>query len=285
MLPTCQRPVHSRGATPPAPAGAVRRLAYGPESLRQFGELRLPPGAGPFPVVVALHGGCWLATYDLQTMTPVCEALTRAGYATWNLEYRRLGQRGGGWPGTFQDVARGFDFLPELARRYPILPRRVLVLGHSAGGQLALWLAARAGLPPSSPLYTPAPLVPAGVVALAGIPDLADYAVAPGGCNEAVAELLGGLPAAVPERYAQASPAQRLPLRVPYCLVQGTADRIVPPEQAQAFGRLARQAGDAVRVVEVPGADHFDLIAPGSPAWPAVMQAVGALLPLPGHHP
>ena len=257
-----------------------RRLAYGPDSLRQFGELRLPAGQGPFPVVVVLHGGCWLAQYDLQSMAAVCAALTQAGYATWNLEYRRLGQRGGGWPGTFQDVARGFDYLPELARRYPILPQRAVVLGHSAGGQLALWLAARPNLPPASPLSSARPLRPVGVVTLAGIADLADYATAPGGCNAAVAELLGGRPATVPDRYAQTSPAQLLPLRVPVRLVQGTHDAIVPTDQAQGFARQARQQADDAQVRLVPDAGHFDLISPASAAWPTVEKAVRDLLPL-----
>ena len=174
------------------------RLPYGPDPL-QFGELRLPAGPGPHPVAVVIHGGCWLAEYDLGYMSGLAAALAEAGIATWSVEYRRVGDDGGGWPGTFADVAAAADSLRELAGARDLDLTRVVAVGHSAGGHLALWLAARHRLAPDDPLRGQPPLPLAGVVALAGIPDLASYA-APEGCGAAVAELLGGQPADVPQR-------------------------------------------------------------------------------------
>ncbi|OUJ72002.1 alpha/beta hydrolase [Hymenobacter crusticola] len=260
----------------PAPV-AGKRISYGPDSL-QVGELRLPEGTGPFPVVVLLHGGCWLSEYNAAYMSHLSAALTKAGYATWNLEFRRVGNAGGGFPGTFQDVAQGTDYVRELAKAYPLLPKKVVVLGHSAGGHLALWLAARRNLPRTSPLYSPKPLKLKGVVALAGIPDLAAYSTAPGSCNKAVAQLLGGQPTETPERYAAGSPSQLLPLRVPVRLVQGAQDPIVPVSQAQNFATLAQTKGDDTRVLLLPNTGHFDLVYPASSAWPTIEKAVEDLL-------
>lgn len=260
----------------PAPAAGMR-LAYGTDSL-QFGELRLPKGEGPFPVVVVVHGGCWLSQYNLQYMTHLSAALAEAGYATWNLEFRRVGDAGGGWPGTFLDVAQGTDYVKELAKRYPLDLKQVVVLGHSAGGHLALWLAARRNLPRKSELYTRKPLKVKGVVALAGIADLENYANDKGSCNAAVPKLLGGMPAEVPDRYLQASPMHLLPLKVPQRLVQGELDPIVPVTQATAYASLARSKGDAAEVMLIPDTGHFDLVAPQSPAWGTVRKAVEAVL-------
>ena len=122
---------------------AVARIAYGPDA-NQFADLRLPPGAGPSPVIAIFHGGCWAEFADLAYTAPLASALTREGWATWNIEYRRIHQPGGGWPGTFDDAARGVDALREAARQYPLDFSRVVVIGHSAGGQLALWTASQA---------------------------------------------------------------------------------------------------------------------------------------------
>ena len=146
------------------------RSAYGLDSL-QFGELRLPEGKGLHPVVVIIHGGCWLNAYDLHLMAPMATALTQAGYATWNLEYRRVGDEGGGWPGTFLDIAAGLNHLKQLASAYDLDLSRIVVIGHSAGGHLALWLAGQHQLPGDSEIFT-RNLVPiSGVVSLAGITD------------------------------------------------------------------------------------------------------------------
>ncbi|WP_240336896.1 alpha/beta hydrolase family protein [Rufibacter psychrotolerans] len=263
----------------PAPAAGMR-IMYGPDSL-QFGELRVPPGKGPFPVVVVIHGGCWLSQYNHGYMNHLSAALTRAGYATWNIEFRRVGSPGGGWPGTFQDVGKAVDFVRELAKQYPVNGKKVAVLGHSAGGHLALWAAARPKLPRTSPLYSRHPLKITGAVALAGITDLASYSAEKGSCNAAVEQLMGGLPQQLPERYAEASPMQLLPLKVPLLLVQGARDPIVPVEQAQKFVALAEVKGSKAQVVLLPEAGHFDLVAPSSPAWSAVEKAVREALALP----
>jgi acetyl esterase/lipase len=228
---------------------------------------------GPHPVVVLVHGGCWLAEYDLGHVASLAAALTEAGVATWSVEYRRVGNDGGGWPGTFLDLAAAADHLRQLADDYSIDLGRTVAVGHSAGGHLALWLAARHRLSPGDPLRGPSPLPLAGVVALAGIPDLAAYA-APTGCGAAVPELLGGVPEEVPERLRRASPIELLPLGTSQILVVGEVDSIVPAEQAESYAAAARQAGERVELRDVPAAGHFELITPGSVAWPTVRDAV-----------
>jgi len=258
---------------PPAPHD--HRLPYG-EGPLQFGELRLPPGDGPFPVVVVIHGGCWLAEYDLEHIGRLCAALTAAGAATWSLEYRRVGDEGGGWPGTFLDVGRGIDHLRELEFHYPLDLKRVVIMGHSAGGHLALWAAARYKIPEQSPLYMAKPLAVRGVVSLAGITDLRTYT---GGCGDAVQRLMGGSPAEVGERYRHASPRQQLPLPdIAVRLVHGRRDSIVPLEQAESYRLLSRTNGGNVQLSVLDQAGHFELIDPDSRAWPMVRRAVFSLL-------
>lgn len=260
----------------PVPS-ADHRIEYGDAPL-QFGELRLPRGAGPHPVAVIIHGGCWRSQYDLQHISHVSDALARTGIATWTVEYRRVGNTGGGWPGTFEDVSRGTDHLRLLAQNFPLDLSRVALVGHSAGGHLALWLAARRNLPAQSPLYSPDPLPVRGVVALAGITDLRTYGAGTGSCNAAVEPLLGGTPEEVPDRYEQASPIELLPLSAPQRLLHGTRDPIVPVEQSQRFGARATSHGDDSEVWLIDGAGHFDLIAPFAPAWSRVEEAVRSLL-------
>ena len=253
------------------------RHAYG-EYPVQFGELRMPPGAGPHPVAVLLHGGCWRAEYDLQYVSHMGAALARAGVAVWTPEYRRVGDAGGGWPGTFQDAASAVAWLDQLAQDYPLDLERVVLVGHSAGAHLALWLAGRHNLPAGHPLHAADPLRLRGVVSLAGIADLRRYAAGGRGCNAAVPLLMGGSPAEQPERYAAASPVELLPLGVPVRLVHGALDPIVKLEQPSAFAAGAGAHGEDVRIELLEGAGHFDLVAPFAPAWPAVQDAVLELL-------
>jgi acetyl esterase/lipase len=256
----------------PAPP-ADHRIAYGTDP-NQFGYLRLPKGRGPHPVAIVIHGGCWLARFDLEHTGSMCAALTAAGLATWSIEYRRVGNAGGGWPGTFQDIAAGVDHLRALAGRYRLDLKRVVAVGHSAGGHLALWAAARHRLPPSSTLYRPKPLPLRGVVSLAGVGDLRSFAArTPAACGDAIPQLVG-----TPENYPQASPIELLRLGVPQRLINGALDRIVPVETGQQYEAAARKAGGDVRLTVLESAGHFEVVAPQSAAWPVVEQAVLSLL-------
>jgi acetyl esterase/lipase len=251
----------------------AHRLKYGNDSLA-FGDLRLPEGAGPHPVAVVIHGGCWRAEHDLQPIAALSGALTGSGVATWTIEYRRVGDTGGGWTGTFEDVARAADFLPTLSRQFPLDLGRVVLVGHSAGGHLALWLAARPNLPRECALYSGTTTPVRGVVSLAGITDLRSFGAGLDYCNRSVALLLGGSPAEVPERYAAASPIELLPLALPTRLLHGTADAVVPVYQSQTFAEQASARGDDARFLPIEGAGHFDLIDPSSSAWSVVVKAV-----------
>lgn len=255
---------------------ADERIAYGEEPL-QFGDLYLPDGVGPFPVVVMIHGGCWLAPYNLDHVSSFCAALAGAGYAVWSLEYRRVGDAGGGWPGTFVDVAHGTDFVRHLAQSFPLDLQRVAAGGHSAGGHLAMWLAARRQLSPHSSLYVPNLLPLKGVVALAGIPDLAQ-ALMVGVCADAAAQLLGGSVDELSDRYRQASPAAWLPLGIPQQLVNGGLDEVVPADFVRPYAEMARKQGDEVGWHLVADAGHYELVTPYSVAWEVVKTAVFTVL-------
>jgi acetyl esterase/lipase len=264
--------ISEQTATPPD-----ARIQYGDDD-RRFGDLRLPSGPGPHPVAVVIHGGCWRSEFDMRHISPVSAALTKAGIATWTLEFRRIGDEGGGFPGTFNDVARGTDYLRTLALKFPLDLARVVLVGHSAGGHLALWLAARRNLPKASPLFSDTPLPLRGVVSLAGITDLRRYSEGPSGCNAAVERLLGGSPGKFPERYDQASPIELLPLGVPTRLVQGSLDPIVFVEQAKRFATQAAAKGDDAQIVQIDGAGHFEMIAPFAPTWSRIERTILSLI-------
>lgn len=256
------------------------RVAYGSDSS-QHGVLRVPPGPGPHPVAVLIHGGCFQAAYaTLQALAPMGDSLRAAGIATWNIEYRRLGQAGGGWPGTYGDVANAVDYLRVLASQHPLDLGRVAIVGHSAGGHLAMWAAARARVPAGSAIHSVDPLPVRGVLDLAGPVDLtANIAGYEGLCGDAVVTgLLGGAPAAVPERYAQASPMSLLPLGVPQVILIGDHEEFVPRPLMEDYVRAATQAGDQVRLVVVPSASHYDLASTLAPAWPRVESVLASLL-------
>lgn len=259
-------------------AEADHRLYWGLEPI-QFGDLRLPDGPGPHPVVILIHGGCWLSAYGMQYMGAMAEALKAEGIATWNIEYRRVGDGGGGWPGTLVDVGRAVDDLRFLATKFPLDLDRVVLSGHSAGGQLALWAATRGRLPSGDPLRGEDPLPVRGVVALAPVADLAaSVSEATPICGRSAAQLLGGTPAEVPARYAQASPAELLPLGLPYALVAGVEDALVPAAHVAAFAERARAAGDEVRLELVPESGHFEVVAPGTVAFAVVVGFLKAML-------
>jgi acetyl esterase/lipase len=246
-------------APPPDPDA---RVAYGPDPL-QFGDLRLPAGAGPHPVAVVVHGGYWQAIHNLTHAGHLCLDLAAHGIATWNVEYRRLGDPGGGWPGTFDDVLRAVDHVDELARVCPLDLDRVALLGHSAGGQLALWAAARTRLSLR------------GVVSLAGVVDLhlLDASRADRGLAR---RFLGGAPDEVPDRWDEASPSRQLPWPVRTLLVCGTKDEHWEANEATAAA--AREAGGDVELVALPGASHFELVDPAAAEWQIVRARVQTLL-------
>lgn len=256
----------------------MAKVSYGP-APQQYAELRLPAGRGPFPVVVVIHGGCWIQYATTEYTSHIATALTREGWATWNLEYRRAHEEGGGWPGTFLDTARGIDVLRESAAKYSLDLGRVVTMGHSAGGQLALWAAGRTRVPNDSEIHTGNPLPLRGVVALAGIADMRAYAEqGPRDCAAGELLLMGGPPAQQPARYAAASPTQILPLGIPQVLVWGEQDTIVPERLFEDYEKRAKQAGDSVEIVRVPNAGHHELCSADLPGWKSIVEAVRKLM-------
>jgi len=246
---------------------ATARIAYGPDPL-QAAEIWRPDGKGPFPTVLMIHGGCWRSgVANLHIMDYAAEDLRRRGIAVWNIEYRGVDRPGGGYPGTFQDVSAAADALLAHGRDYGLATDKLVVLGHSAGGQLALWLTARPKLPASSPLQDPKPLNIAWTVSLGGLPDLV---TAKDGCGEAtVARLLAG--SARPDPLSDTSPAGLLPLGTPRMLIHGALDETAPPAQGKAYVARARAAGDIrAWTYAIPGEGHVEEIAPGSKTWAAV---------------
>ncbi len=241
---------------PPPPAD--HRLPYGADP-NQFGELRLPKTKGPHPVVLNIHGGYWRAKYGLAHAGHLCAALTAKGLATWNLEYRRVGNPGGGWPGTFEDVVSGYRFLPQIAERYDLNSGRMLVMGHSAGGQLALCLAAHE---PSI----------RSVISLAGVVDLR-RAWELHLSNDAVVEFLGGKPTDVSEHYHEADPMQ-LRIKATQWLIHGLGDDAVPSVISRTYAETKKMRGEDVHFLEIATAGHFELIDPRSTAWPKVENTI-----------
>ena len=251
----------------------MSKLAYGTDEL-QFGVLYTPEGSGPYPIVLLIHGGFWRAAYKLELMTGLAKSLVRHGIAVWNIEYRCVGDPGGGWPGTLQDLACAADYLPTLAADYNLDLQRAITVGHSAGGHLAFWLAARTRIPPVSPLAgETSPLTFLGAISLAGVVDL-EHAWKLNLGKGAVTELLGGDLNEVPERYTAASPAALLPLGIPQILFHGTEDDRVPLIVSQEYTRKATEAGDSVVLIELPGADHFVLIDPTSTEWAIILEKI-----------
>ncbi|MCP2266911.1 alpha/beta hydrolase family protein [Promicromonospora thailandica] len=274
----------------------VRTVAYGPEPS-QVGELYLPDGDGPFPVVVVVHGGYWAAMWDRRQITDVVDDLVGRGYAVWNVEYRRIGEPGGGWPGTFLDVAAAVDALDGLD---PALDTgRVVLLGHSAGGHLATWAAHRAALPAEAPGSHPR-IEPVGLVSLGAPldlraaeaeafgsaladPDAAPPKDAPDSARPEAWPVVAGLVGAGivpllvgaradgrPDRHAWTSPTELAPAGVPVLAVHGTADEAVPAEWSRRYVDKVIADGGTARYVEVEGGTHFDVVHPSHPVWATV---------------
>ncbi|WP_375271738.1 alpha/beta hydrolase family protein [Sphingomonas sp.] len=249
--------------TRPTPDATV---SYGDDSMQKV-DVWLPRGAGPFPVVVMVHGGCWQTKIaDRTLMNWAADDLRRSGVAVWNIDYRGVDRSGGGYPGTFSDAAKAADQLLVSAAKYRLDTRRVVAVGHSAGGHLALWLAARPRLPASSPLHSANPLKLAYVVSLGGLPDLEATARSPdNGCGiEVVQQLVG---TARRDPFADTSVPRLLPLGVPQALVNGREDRIIPYRMATDYVARATAAGDRATLHTVPNTGHVELITPETAAW------------------
>ncbi len=253
---------------------ADHRIGYGPGPL-QFGDLYLPSGAGPHPVLAFLHGGCFLSNFDIAHTASLSRAVADQGYAVWSLEYRRVGNEGGGWPRTFQDVGRGLDHLRAVATEHALDLDRVVVGGHSAGGTLSLWAAGRERIPEESELWVEQPLEVHAVFGLAAVGDL-EAVQKLGACGNVVDRLLGGAPTAYPERYGAASPMQLVPLDVPVTFVVGALDRTWTPPSMSWVYRARAVGTTGIEVVELPESGHFEMIMPTSSSWPRVIAALKA---------
>ena len=237
---------------------ADARVAYGSDG-NQFLDLRMPKGKGPHPLAICLHGGYWRAKYDLEYLGHACAELAAKGVATANVEYRRVGNTGGGWPGTFADIRAAYQFLLQNVARYGFDAGRVMVLGHSAGGQLALCLAAHeTGLK--------------AAISLAGVLDL-QRAYELHLSNDAVVEFLSGTPSEVADHYREADP-MKLAIRARQWLVHGDADDIVPLSFSKDYVRTKAKAKEDVKLLAIAGAGHFEIIDPRSAAWGDVEKVV-----------
>lgn len=251
------------------------RIAYGEDTL-QFGHLRLPSGPGPHPVVIFVHGGCWLSQFDITHIGQLEQAIAEAGYAVWSLEYRRVGDDGGGWPNTFLDVGRGVDYVRVLAPEYQLDLTRVIASGHSAGGQFALWASARDSLPEDSELYVDDPVDVHGVLALAPDPDL-EGVHASGACGNVIDQLMGGSPAEHPVRYRHASPMDLTPITVPQVLIIGQHDQSWGPVGRAYHRRAVAKGAERVSLVEATESGHFEVIVPSTSSWALVVESLRTL--------
>jgi acetyl esterase/lipase len=222
--------------------------------------VRLPRRPGPHSVLLNIHGGYWRTQYDLAHTGLLCDALRAAGIAIFNIEYRRVGNAGGGWPGTFEDIRSAYRFIQQDHSRFHLNLDRLVVMGHSAGGQLALCLAAHE----TSILRA---------ISLAGVVDL-KKAYALHLSNDAVLEFLGGKPATVPEHYREADPMELSIPQARQWLLHGSGDEIVPPEISHDYFVHKKKAGEQVELLEIPSASHFDLIDPDSKVFGDVKRTV-----------
>ncbi len=255
-------------------ADLLERTKPSPSQSLTFGDgetdivdVWLPEGAGPHPVVLMVHGGCWQKEIaDRTLMNYAAEALRKDGLAVWNIEYRGVDEVGGGYPGTFSDVSRAADALIMQGPDLNLDTSRVAAFGHSAGGHLALWLAARPTLPSDHLLYRQSPLMLSGVVNSGGLPDLAaSKPVTQASCLSDIMDKLIASDRANP--LADTSPAEMLPLGTRQISVNGDRDHIAPPSLGEAYTARARDAGDDAHVHIIENTGHVELIAPGSAAF------------------
>ncbi|MGF6275669.1 acetyl esterase/lipase [Massilia sp. UYP11] len=258
--------------TGPAPTA---RLAYGP-APSQYAELFVPQGSGPFPVAVLVHGGCWTSKFGgIRQLRNMAGALAARGIAVWNVEYRRVDEEGGGYPGMYLDMHAALDLLAASAPAHALDLERVVAIGHSAGGQLVQWIAGRARIPAASPLYRAGGLKVDRVVSLGGLADLRhEAALIKSSCGRDLAQLAGTPSPGRPDVLADTNAADLMPNGSRTWLVTGALDTISPPRVAHDYAARAKAAGDAAEVVILPQASHYDEVATTSPAWPQVLRVI-----------
>ncbi len=244
------------------PPKADFRMQYGSDPL-QFADVYVPLRLKPWPIAVNIHGGFWRAAYGLEHAAHFCAALAKAGFAAFNVEYRRVGNPGGGWPGTLDDIRSAYAYVKKHASNFGADPERLVVAGHSAGGHLAVLLSARE------------PSV-RWVVTLAGVLDL-ERAYELHLSNDAVVEFLGGTPEQMPEHYRAASPIG-LKVNASQVVITGTDDDTVPSHISRDYVAKKKAAGEDVRLVEISGANHMDLINPRSRAFNAILQSIETVI-------
>jgi len=257
------------------------RIRYG-DDPSQFAQLRFPKGKGPFPLLFVVHGGFWQSQYDLSHIGHLCAAFTSTGIITSNIEYRRIGNPGGGWPGTFHDISLATRNILQYLSIDPRFDQaRTAIIGHSAGGHLALWLVGSHRISKSSPLHNDQKQI-RRAISLAGVSDLRSAWQKKLGHNT-VTRLMGGTPDQHPERYDVGSPIELLPTGARHVLVHGTADDTVPLSQSETFAERAEKLGNRTTLIKLDGIGHYELIDPESEAWPPVVRAVLSLLDLDLH--
>jgi acetyl esterase/lipase len=259
------------------------KIAYGKESL-QFGELWLPVSTAKarLPVVVLIHGGCWRADLPgAELVAFLADELRKHGVAVWSLNYRRLGHSSGGYPGTFSDVANGVAHLRAIADKFNLDLNRVVATGHSAGGHLAVWVAAQNRIPAGSTLKREQTVNFQAVIGIAAIPDLAHFARAGAhACGDNTVDQLVDAANRTPPGGAKnapfidTSPSEMLPLGVKQILIHGVFDGIVPPAIGLRYQSHAKTMGENIELITLERAGHFELIAPWTPAGMVVVTKI-----------
>lgn len=262
----------------PAPTA---HIAYGP-APSQFVELFQPAGNGPFPVVLLVHGGCWTVEFGgISQMRNIAGALQGQGIAVMNVEYRRVDEAGGGYPGTYLDINAAVDTLEKQAAAYRLDTSRVVAVGHSAGGQLVQWLAGRKRLPASSPLFRPSFLDIGQIISLGGLADLRnEAALIKSSCERELVQLTGSASASRPDVFSDTNAAELMPNGGNTVLITGELDNVSPPRAAHDYAARAAKAGDRAKVLILPGASHYDEVAVSSPSWPLVLAEIRKALGL-----
>lgn len=265
----------------PAPTA---KLAYG-SAPSQYAELFVPPGAGPFPVAVLVHGGCWTSKFGgIVQMRNMAGALAARGIAVWSVEYRRVDEDGGGYPGMYLDMHAALELLAASASAHKLDLERIVAVGHSAGGQLVQWIAGRARIAPTSPLYRAHPLKVGNIVSLGGLADLRhEAALIKSSCDRDIVQLAGSPSPERPDVLLDTNAADLMPNGSRTWLVTGELDTISPPRVAHDYAARAKAAGDVAEVVILPQASHYDEVAASSPAWPQVLRVIEQALERPAH--